>query len=144
MHKIKRTLKGSITVETALIFPIINIVIIIVMMVAMMYHDRCVVREEVEKILLLEEGESESENLLGKRVLKGLEDKLLVSRITSANVSMDLTDNVVEVFIEGPFGGGFFNSKIRTSVKVVVHKTRGTQITRIFDVVIEIINDIGV
>lgn len=143
MHNIKKSFKGSITVEAALIFPIVNMVIIVVLMVAMMYHDRCVVREKVEKILLLEDGESGSEKLLGERVLKELENELLVSQVTSADVSMNLTDNIVEVFMENPFGGEILKSKIRTSVKVAVHKARGADITRIFDVVIEVLNDIG-
>lgn len=142
MDRITGNLKASISVEAALVFPIVNMVVIIVLTIGMMYHDRCVVREEVQRILFLEEN-IKTERELGEKVVNGLQDKLLVSEVTMADVSVNFTDNIVEVFMENPFYGEVLKNRIRTSVKVAVHKTKGTNVTRVFDVIIETINEIG-
>ena len=135
-------MKGSITVEAALLVPVVNIVIIVIILIAMMYHDRCVVREIAEREILIEESGKRSEEELGKDIMWQTDGNLLISRVDKVKVDINMTDIVVEAYVNCPLVSNYFGRQLEMRVKVKNHKTKGVGVVRLFTVVLDEINGI--
>ena len=135
-------MKGSITVEAALIVPMVNMIMIVILAIGMMYHDRCVVRGITEKIMMQEESKDKTEEELAKYIMQQTDGQLLISRVDEVTVDIDLTDVEAEVFLNSPLVSDFFKKRLEMSVNVSRQNAKGTGVVRIFTVVIEEINNI--
>ena len=138
-----QSLCAEITVEATLIIPLINIILISVIILAMMYHDRCVIREITESILYLDEGQTKTEAELGEKIINASKGKLLMSDVTRVDAGIGISDVAVEVFMSNAFIEKFFDVSFTTSSKVRMYKLRGADVVRLFTVVTDTINDMG-
>lgn len=135
-------LSGSITAEAALLIPIVNILLIAVLILSMMYHDRCVVRELAEQVIR-SNSDTKSEEVIGQAIIAAAGNQLLGSRVTKAEVCIGITDITACVYMDNPWLDLIFLNSYDISVKVAGYKTKGVGIVRLFDVVINKINEIG-
>lgn len=139
----RQSLCAEITVEATLIISLINIILISVIILAMMYHDRCVIREITESILYLDEGQTKTEAELGEKIINASKGKLLMSDVTRVDAGIGISDVAVEVFMSNAFIEKFFDVSFTTSSKVRIYKLRGAGVVRLFTVVTDTIYDMG-
>lgn len=139
----RQSLCAEITVEATLIIPLINIILISVIILAMMYHDRCVIREITESVLYLDEGQTKTEAELGEKIINASKGKLLMSDVTRVDAGIGISDVAVEVFMSNAFIEKFFDVSFTTSSKVRIYKLRGASVVRLFTVVTDTIDDMG-
>ena len=135
-------MKGSITIEAALLVPIVNMIMIIILAIGMMYHDQCVVRSITERIVMEKEGRDKTEEELGKYIMQKTDGQLLISRVDEVTVDIALTDIEAEVLLNSSLVSNFFGKRMEMCVNVSGQSTKGAGVVRLFTVVIEEINDI--
>ncbi len=133
------SLKAAITIEAAVIIPLINVVIIICLLVGMLCHDRCVVKGVVEKYMS-DMSFQGNEMQIKEEVTKLVKNKVIMSRAFKVEVKHSLSDISVCVYLDNPVLNGFFGEGFATGVKVKTPKYTGLNVVRVFSVVIETIN----
>ena len=146
MERVKmlsKKVKGSITTEAALLIPIVNVLLIAILIISMMYHDRCVVREITEQVIITNKGKQKSEIALSKEILAATNNQLLGSRVNKILVDIGVTDIKAQVFLDNPWLGVVLGDSYDTSVKVIGYKTKGAGVVRLFDVVVNKIKELG-
>ena len=141
--KIHKRVNGSITVEAALLVPIVNILLIAILIISMMFHDKCVVRAVSEQVIAKNVGGKKSEEAIGQEIITAASNQVLASRIDKTKVNIGVTDITAEVYMENPWLNSVLGNSYEICIKVAGQKTKGVGVVRLFDVVINKINEIG-
>lgn len=140
---LNKKIRGSITVEAALLIPVVNFILIAVLIISMMYHDKCVVREIAQQAISANKGGNKSEESIRQTIINTASGQVLASRITKATVDIGVTDITAQVYMDNPWLDYILGNSYDITVNVAGYKTKGVGVVRLFDVVINKINEIG-